>query len=131
MMMCPNISSSPGSPSPLLLIGLKCIVVRSTLNSFSEIADRTLIDEWFKVNMKWQLRQSFLPYCVNLSETHLEGIRPTDWMVVVCYWLISCEWQVIAPPSSSEKRRQAERERFKMTRNMNFKKVCAGINHLL
>jgi len=27
-----------------------------------------------------------------------------SWMVVVCYWLISCEWQVIAPPSSSEKR---------------------------
>jgi len=27
-----------------------------------------------------------------------------DWNVVVCYWLISCEWQVIAPPSSSDKR---------------------------
>jgi len=26
----------------------------------------------------------------------------TDW--VVSYWWISCEWQVIAPPSSSEKR---------------------------
>jgi len=28
---------------------------------------------------------------------------------VVCYWLISCEWQVIAPPTSSEKRRDAAR----------------------
>jgi len=26
------------------------------------------------------------------------SIRKKDWMVVVCYWWISCEWQV-APPS--------------------------------
>jgi len=27
-----------------------------------------------------------------------------NWMAVVCYWWISCDWQVKAPPTSSENR---------------------------
>jgi len=52
--------------------------------------------------MKKKLRQSFLPYCdVYLSETASQTRADVgrgfildcgiDWMVAVCYWLISCE----------------------------------------